>query len=309
MMNNFLSVEDVTDVKALVTEAIQLKKNPYTPKVGEGKTIGLIFFNPSLRTRMSSQKAAQNLGMNAIVMEVTSQGWQLEFEDGAVMNGGTQEHIKDAVQTISQYVDLIGVRTFAGLKDRDEDYQEVVLQQFVKYSDVPIISLESATLHPLQSLADLITIEEQHIEKPKVVLTWAPHPRPLPQAVANSFLEWITKINAEVTLACPEGFELADKFTNGLPISHSQEKAFEGADFIYAKNWSSYTNYGRIAPDLPWAIDKRKMGMTNNAKFMHCLPVRRNVVVTDEVLDHSLVYQQAKNRIFSAQAVFKNLLK
>ncbi len=307
-MNNFLSVNDVTDVSALVKEAIQLKSNPFTPNVAPSKTLGLVFFNPSLRTRMSSQKAAQNLGMNVIVMDVNQSGWKLEFGDGVVMDGGTQEHVKDAVKTMSQYVDILGVRTFPGLVDREKDYQEEVLQQFVKHAEVPIVSLESATLHPLQSLADLITIAEKKIERPKIVLSWAPHPKPLPQAVANSFLEWVKLTNAEVTLACPEGFELAEQYTDGVKIQHDQQEAMKGADFVYTKNWSSYADYGAIAPELPWTINKEKMALTNNGSFMHCLPMRRNVVATDEVIDESLVYEQALNRVFSAQVVLKRLL-
>ncbi len=307
-MKNFISAGDVTNVDALVEEAIKIKAKPFTPEIGHGKTLGLLFFNPSLRTRMSSQKAAQNLGMNTIVMDVSSQGWQLEFEDGAVMNGSSQEHIKDAVQTMSQYVDVLGVRTFAGLKNREEDYQELVLKQFLKYSDIPIISLESATLHPLQSLADLITIKEQNIIKPKVVLSWSAHPKPLPQAVANSFLEWVRLTDASVTLTCPNGFELAPQYCEGITIVNDQYEAFKGADVVYAKNWSSYSDYGKIAPDALWTINKDKMDLTNNAHFMHCLPVRRNVVASDAVLDSSIIYQQAKNRIYSAQTVIRNLI-
>ncbi|MBL6448059.1 N-acetylornithine carbamoyltransferase [Fulvivirga sp. 29W222] len=309
-MQQFLSVSDSEDPGSLVKKALALKKDPFGNQIGKNKTLGLVFFNPSLRTRMSTQKAAMNLGMNVMVMNIDKDGWKIETHDGAIMDGDNQEHIKDAARVMSQYVDVLGVRTFPALKSREEDYSENVINQFVKHSEVPIISLESATRHPLQSLADLITIEELGIKKPKVVLSWAPHPRILPQAVSNSFLEWIKITDAEVTLACPEGYELDDQFIDGVTICHDQDKAFEGADIIYAKNWSSYHHYGqRLEVKQDWTITSDKMALTNNGKFMHCLPIRRNVVATDEVIDHSIVYQQAKNREFSAQVVLLEILE
>ncbi len=309
-MKNFTSVHDAEDIPKLVEEAIRLKADPLQSRIGHNKTLGLIFFNPSLRTRLSAQKAGYNLGMNVIVMNVDKDGWKIEFEDGAVMNGDSQEHIRDAVKVISSYVDVLGVRTFPELQSREDDYSEKVLRQFMEYSEVPVISLESATLHPLQSLADLVTIEEYLIKKPKVVLSWAPHPKALPQAVPNSFLQWIKKTDAHVVLTCPKGYELADEFMNGVEVIHDQYEAFEKADFIYAKNWSGYHDYGKILPvEEDWTITKDKMDVTRQGKFMHCLPIRRNVVATDEVIDHSIVYQQAKNRECSAQAVLKNILE
>lgn len=309
-MQQFLSVSDPEDPGSLVKKALALKKDPFGNQIGRNKTLGLVFFNPSLRTRMSTQKAAMNLGMNVMVMNIDKDGWKIETQDGAIMDGDNQEHIKDAARVMSQYVDILGVRTFPALKNREEDYSEHVINQFVKHSGVPIISLESATRHPLQSLADLITIEETGIKKPKVVLSWAPHPRTLPQAVPNSFLEWIKTTDAEITLACPEGYELDDQFIDGVTISHDQHKAFEGADIIYAKNWSSYHHYGqRLEVKNDWTITSEKMALTNKGKFMHCLPIRRNVVATDDVIDNSIVYQQAKNREFSAQVVLQEILE
>lgn len=311
-MKQFLSVNDVTNIDALVKEGLGLKQAPFIyQNIGKNKTMGMIFFNPSLRTRLSTQKAAMNLGMSVIVMNINQEGWQIEFEDGAVMNGDKQEHIKEAVAVVSQYCDILGVRTFANLTDRDKDYKEEVLQKFVQYSSVPIISLESATKHPLQSLADLLLIEEHKtIEKPKVILTWAPHPRALPQAVPNSFVEWMKEANVDLTVACPEGYILEESLMEGVKITHDQEAAFENADFIYAKNWSSYENYGKIiSQDTSWTVDQQKMNLTNNAKFMHCLPIRRNVIATDEVIDNSKVIELAENRVFAAQAVIKKMLE
>lgn len=309
-MKNFTSVSDINDVESLVNEAIALKKDPVNLSIGSGKTLGLLFFNPSLRTRLSSQKAAYNLGMNVMTLNIDEDGWKIEFEDGAVMDQGSQEHIKDAVQVISQYCDILGVRTFAGLKNRKDDYQEKVLSSFIAHATIPVISLESATLHPLQSLADLITIKEQSIVWPKVAVSWAPHPRPLPQAVVNSFLEWIMKTDAEVVLTHPQGYELSEKFTRGVTINYNQEEALAGADFVYTKNWSAYESYGqKISEDPAWTITMDKMKLTNNGRFMHCLPVRRNVIATDEVIDNSLVIKQAENRIYAAQIVLKKLLE
>ncbi|MEX2335914.1 MAG: N-acetylornithine carbamoyltransferase [Fulvivirga sp.] len=309
-MKQFLSVSDPEDPGSLVKKALAIKNNPFRNQIGKNKTLGLIFFNPSLRTRMSTQKAAFNLGMNVMVMNVDKDGWKIEFEDGAVMNGDSQEHIKDAARVMSQYVDILGVRTFPFLQDREEDYKESIITQFVQHSEVPVVSLESATRHPLQSLADLITIEELGIKRPKVVLSWAPHPRILPQAVSNSFLEWIKTTNAEVTLACPKGYELADEFINGIKVNNNQQDAFKDADVIYAKNWSSYKHYGQsleVADD--WTITTEKMDLTNRGRFMHCLPIRRNVVAADEVIDNSIVYQQAKNREYAAQVVLQEILE
>jgi len=309
-MNNFTSVSDVDNIPGLIQQVLEIKKTSASTSFGKSKTLGLVFFNPSLRTRLSTEKAAKNLGMDVIVMNIDADAWNIEFADGAVMDGNTQEHITDAVRVISGYCDLLGVRTFAGLEDQQEDYQEQVLNKFVSHSSVPVISLESATRHPLQSLADMATIAESSIKTPKVVLSWAPHPKKLPQAVANSFLEWIVHIDAEITLAHPEGYELSPIFTKGVTINHNQEKAFVGADFVYAKNWSSFTHYGQTPPVQDnWTITEEKMNHTNKGRFMHCLPIRRNVVATDEVIDHSLVYNQAKNREYAAQAVLQNLLE
>ncbi|MEO1259084.1 MAG: N-acetylornithine carbamoyltransferase [Bacteroidota bacterium] len=312
-MQHFRSVNDVDNIQALLRKAMNAKAAPMkNSQLGKGKTIVLLFFNPSLRTRLSTQKAAQNLGMNVITMNA-GQSWQLEFEDGAVMNLDRAEHVKEAARVISQYADILGIRTFPTLKDQERDYGEFVLNQFVKYATVPIVNLESATLHPLQSLTDWLTIVEQKkTAAPKVVLTWAPHPRPLPQAVANSLVEWLKKTDVELVITHPQGYELAPTFAEGCQIEFDQKKAFAGADFIYAKNWSSYFNYGnKPEVELDWRITSEKMALTNSAKFMHCLPVRRNVVVEDAVIDspNSLVIQQAANREFAAQAVLESLLK
>lgn len=314
-MKFFTSVTDVKNIDALVQDALALKKNPYAyPQLGKNKTIGLIFMNPSLRTRLSTQKAAMNLGMNVMVMNIDKEGWALEMEEGAVMNGTTVEHIKDAAAVMGQYCDVIGIRCFPGLKSKEDDYSENVLQKFKMYCNVPIVSLESATLHPLQSLADVITIREEWKEKrkPKVVLTWAPHIKPLPQAVSNSFSEWMCKADVDFTITHPREYELNTKFTNGAKISYDQQEALQNADFIYVKNWSAYKDYGKIlCTDSSWMLTNEKLKITNNAKVMHCLPVRRNVELSDEILDgaNSLVQKQAFNRLFSAQAVLKNILE
>lgn len=313
-MRHFTSAADAGDVRQLVQEALALKKAPWSAgHIGKRKTIGLIFFNPSLRTRLSTQKAAFHLGMNVIVMNIDNDGWKIETADGAVMDSDKAEHIKDAVAVISQYVDLLGVRSFPSLTDRQADYADHTLQQFIRYSSVPIVSLESAIRHPLQSLADLMTIEEyRQTERPKVVLTWAPHPKALPQAVPNSFAEWMLAAGVDLTIAHPEGYELDEQFTKGAHITHNPAEAFEGADFIYAKNWSSFHQYGQIlSKDRSWTVSAERMALTNQAHFMHCLPVRRNVVVTDPVIDspRSLILQQANNRTFAAQAVLKRLLE
>ncbi len=313
-MKQFISVKDVPDVPALVKRALEIKNHPMQQngdRPGNGKTLVLLFFNPSLRTRLSTEKAGRNLGMQVITMNA-AEGWKLEYEDGAVMIGDAAEHVKEAAAVISQYADIIGIRSFPSLKNREEDYAEKVLNQFARYASVPIVNLESATLHPLQSLTDLVTIEEyKKTARPKVVLSWAPHPRALPQAVPNSFVEWMKAGNVDLVVTHPEGYELAPGFMEGVRVEYNQEKAFEGADFVYAKNWSSYTHYGQIlSQDPAWTISSRQMSLTNHAKFMHCLPVRRNVVVEDEVLDHpdSIVIPQAGNREFAAQAVLERLI-
>ncbi|MBX2871921.1 MAG: N-acetylornithine carbamoyltransferase [Saprospiraceae bacterium] len=311
-MKNFESVADASQLGALIKKGIDLKADPLQAEaLGKGKTLVLLFFNPSLRTRLSTEKAGINLGMSVINMNA-GQGWQLEFEDGKIMNMDKAEHIREAAAVISQYADIIGIRTFPSLTDRERDYADFILHQFMRYASVPIISLESAIRHPLQSLADLITIEEHKTKaRPKVVLSWAPHPRALPQAVSNSFLEWVNRTDVELVITHPEGYELAPQFTQGIPITHKQEEAFEGADFIYTKNWSSFNSYGKILSQDPnWMITPEKMALTDNGKFMHCLPVRRNVVVADGVLNSeaSLVIHQANNRTFAAQAVLHEIL-
>ncbi len=311
-MKQFTTVKDVDDVMGLVVLARQLKSDPFSNKdLGKNKTLGLLFFNPSLRTRLSTQKAAQNLGMDVMVLNVNGDSWAIEMHDGIVMDAGSQEHIKEAAGVISQYCDIIGIRTFPSLKDKREDYSEYILKKFLQNATVPVVSLESATLHPLQSLADLLTISESKIVKPKIAITWAPHPKALPQAVVNSFCEWIGQTEADVILTHPKGFELSDVYTSNITICYDQNEALKGADFVYAKNWSSYNDYGQIGCGLNnWAITKAKMELTNNGKFMHCLPLRRNVVATDEVLDssQSIVLEQANNRTFAAQAVLYKML-
>ena len=316
-MKNYLSIHDLPSIKETVAEAISLKKNPLQfQDLGKNKTIGLLFFNNSLRTRLSTQKAALNLGMEPIVMNFGSEGWQLEFEDGTLMDQGKSEHIKEAAQVISQYCDVIAIRAFAGLQDKGKDEAEEVLESFKKYATVPILNMESSVGHPLQALADAITIEEHKPakEKIKVVLSWAPHPRALPHAVGNSFAEMVLahEDDFDFVIAHPEGYELDPNKTKGAQIEYDQKKAFEGADFIYTKNWSSYKDYGKVAcKDSSWIITADKMALTDRAKFMHCLPVRRNVVVADEVLDSdtSIVIEQANNRTFSAQIVLKKIIE
>lgn len=312
-MKNFTSVNDIVDLKQALDFASDIKKNRFAYKSsGENKTLILLFFNPSLRTRISTQKAAMNLGMNTIVLNVNEDNWQLESELGVVMDSNKPEHLLEAVPVIGKYCDIIGVRAFAGLKDREADYSERILNQFINYAGVPVISMEGSTRHPLQSYADLLTIEEYKTkERPKVVLTWAPHPNALPQAVTNSFVEWMRKTDYEFVITHPEGYELSSDFTGNMEVEYDQGKAFRDADFIYAKNWSSYTSYGKIlSRDTGWMITEEKMALTNNARFMHCLPVRRNIVVTDGVLDgpSSIVAEQAANREITAQAVLKMIL-
>ena len=313
-MRHFTSVNDVPDLKKALEVAFDVKKNPYAyTHLGRNKTMVLIFFNSSLRTRLSTQKAAMNLGMNTMVLNVNDDGWQLETELGVVMDGDKPEHLREAVPVIGSYCDIIGVRSFARFRSREEDYGEKILNQFIDYAGVPVVSMEAATRHPLQSFADLMTIEElKDRERPKVVLTWAPHPRALPQAVPNSFIEWMVRAGYEMVVTHPEGYELAPEFMQGLPVEYDQEKAFRDADFIYAKNWASYTSYGQIlSKEKSWTVDSSKMALTRNAKFMHCLPVRRNMIVTDEVIDSqaSVVIQEAANREWSAMAVLKMILE
>ena len=312
-MKKFTSVQDVPDLPDWLALARKVKAQPFDfQKYGKNKTLGLVFLNPSLRTRLSTQKAAQNLGMQVMVMNMQQDGWAIEMEDGTVMDGGTQEHIREAAGVLSQYCDIIGLRTFPGLKNREEDYAEKVLTKFIQNATVPVLSLESATRHPLQSFADLLTIEEfKNKPKPKVVLTWAPHPRALPQAVPNSFVEWMKKAEVDLTITHPEGWELAPEFAEGVPVNHNQDVALEGADFVYVKNWSAYREYGKTGLELhSWMITPEKMQLTNQAKLMHCLPVRRNVVVADAVLDspQSIVLQQANNRTYTAQTVLLKML-
>ncbi|MEM7368876.1 MAG: N-acetylornithine carbamoyltransferase [Bacteroidota bacterium] len=313
-MKHFTSVQDVPDLTQFLNMARDVQTHPHHwPNIGKEKTLGLIFFNSSLRTRLSTQKAAINLGLSCIVMNVGSDAWKLEFEDGTVMNLDRAEHIKDAAAVMGAYCDIIGVRAFAGLTDKELDYQEHILEAFKQYAGVPIVSLESATRHPLQSLADLITIRS-HFPKgrPKVVLSWAPHPKALPQAVGNSFLEWMKEAEVDLVLTHPPGYELAETFAGGVELVYDQRKAFEGADIVYAKNWSSYQSYGQVlSQDMNWTITPEKMALTNQAKFMHCLPVRRNVVVADAVIDspESLVIEQARNRVVSVQTVLLELLR
>ena len=313
-MKNFLNVHDVTDVEQLAKDAIALKQHPFKHKqLGENKTMVLLFLNSSLRTRISTQKAAQSLGMNTIVLNLGQDSWQMEYEDGAIMNGTTAEHIKEGAAVISEYADIIGIRAFPTLTDKERDYTEYVLHKFLENVKLPVINMESATVHPLQSLTDLMTIRE-HTTKanPKVVLSWAPHIKPLPQCVANSFAEWMNKSEVEFFITHPEGYELNEQFSGNAKIIYNQDEAFENADFIYAKNWSAYNDYGKIIGEhTDWLITDKKMQLTNNAKFMHCLPTRRNIEIADDVLDsdYSLVIKQAANREFAAQIVLKSILE
>ncbi len=318
-MKQFISVNDVTDINALAAKALAYKSNPLSDKqLGADKRIGLLFLNPSLRTRLSTQIAAKNLGMEAIVFNVDKEGWALEFEEGAIMSGNTVEHVKDAAPILGQYFDILCIRTFPSLKNRDDDYSEMFINQFIKYAGVPVVSLESATLHPLQSLTDVITITESLrmnpvAGKPRIVLSWAPHIKPLPQCVANSFAQWINAWGeADFVITHPQDYELAEQFTQGATITHDQDAALEGADFVYVKNWSTFTDYGKVYENDPeWMLTEEKLKTTRNARVMHCLPVRRNVELSDEVLDsaHSLVTRQAGNRVWAAQAVLSEIIK
>jgi N-succinyl-L-ornithine transcarbamylase len=317
-LKNFLSVNDIDGpIDEWIEKALAFKKEPFkSVSKGKGKRLGLLFMNPSMRTRLSTQIAAQNLGMEAIVFNAGSDGWQLEYEDGAVMNGTTVEHVKDAAPILGSYFDILGIRTFPSLKNREEDYAEKVINQFVQHAGIPVISLESATVHPLQSFTDLITIAEEllinKIERPKVVLTWAPHVKALPQCVANSFAEWMNIWDkAHFVITHPEGYNLDPKFVQNAKVTFDQDAALENANFVYVKNWSSYEDYGKILPlNEDWMLTNSKLRKSNNAKIMHCLPVRRNVELSDEILDgpNSLITRQASNRVWAAQTVLNDLL-
>ena len=315
-IEKIVTVSDVGNLENALKKAMKMKKHPFDYKIfGEDKTMLLVFFNSSLRTRLSTQKAALNLGMNVMVLDINQGAWKLETERGVVMDGDKSEHILEAIPVMGSYCDIIGVRSFAGLQNREDDYSEKILNQFIKYSGRPVISMESATRHPMQAFADLITINEyKKTERPKIVMSWAPHPKALPQAVPNSFAEWILAAGYELVITQPRGYELDPAITKGAKIEYDQEKAFKGADFIYGKNWSAYEepNYGKvICTDRDWTIDSSKMAMTNNAYFMHCLPVRRNMIVTDDVIEskNSLVIPEAANRVVSAQTVIEQILE
>ncbi|MDA7711119.1 N-acetylornithine carbamoyltransferase [Flavobacteriaceae bacterium] len=312
-MNHFITLNDLPQLDTAVAAAIAMKKNPYGAEdLGRRKTLGMLFFNPSLRTRLSTQKAAQQLGIKTMVMNFSNEAWALEFEDGTQMSGLRSEHVKEAAQVVSQYCDMVAIRAFASLSDKKNDEAEIVLNSFAKYASIPVINMESATAHPLQALADAITItEHQKKKRPKVVLTWAPHPKALPHAVGNSFTRMMHRMDADFVIAQPKGQELNPEITKDTPLFYNQEEALEGADFVYTKNWCSYSDYGKILTTASdWMLTPEKMKLTNDAKFMHCLPIRRNIVVADGVLDHpnSLVIEQANNRTFAAQVVLHNFL-
>ena len=315
-MKYFQHVEDIGDLKAAVNEALEVKANRFAYKhLGENKTLMMIFFNSSLRTRLSTQKAAMNLGMNVIVLDVNQGAWKLETERGVIMDGDKPEHLLEAIPVMGCYCDVIGVRSFARFENKTDDYEEKILNQFIKYSGRPVFAMETATVHPLQSFADLITIEEhKRVERPKVVLTWAPHPNALPQAVPNSFAEWMNAANYDFVITHPHGYELDPRFVGNARVEYDQDKALAGADFVYAKNWSAYAdpNYGKVlSTDRSWTITTEKMALTNNGFFMHCLPVRRNMIVSDDVIEsaNSLVIPEAANREISAQVVLKRILE
>ncbi|HBG24356.1 MAG: acetylornithine carbamoyltransferase [Bacteroidetes bacterium GWF2_41_61] len=315
-MKKFTCVNDIGPLDRALELAKEVKTAPFADSaLGHNKTLLMIFFNSSLRTRLSTQKAAMNLGMNVIVLDINQGAWKLETERGVIMDGDKPEHILEAIPVMGSYCDIIGVRAFAGLQNKTEDYNETVINQFIEYSGRPVFSMEAATRHPLQSFADLITIEEyKTVKRPKVVLTWAPHPKALPQAVANSFAEWMNRSDYEFVITHPKGYELSEDFVGNAKVEYDNLKAFEGADFIYAKNWSSFNDatYGQILNiDRSWMVDSAKMQLTNNAKFMHCLPVRRNMIVSDDVIEGagSIVVPQAANRVVSAQVVIREMLK
>lgn len=315
-MKKFLGVQDIGNLNDAVAEALEVKRHRFAYKhLGQDKTLLMIFFNNSLRTRLSTQKAAMNLGMNVMVLDVNQGAWKLETERGVVMDGDKSEHLLEAIPVMGSFCDLIGVRSFARYESKEDDYSEKILQQFIRYSGKPVFSMESATVHPLQAFADLITIEEhKRTQRPKVVLTWAPHPKALPQAVPNSFAQWMNATDYDFVITHPHGYELASEFAGNAPVEYNQDKALEGADFVYAKNWAAYSgdNYGKIlCQDRSWTIDDRKMSLTNDGYFMHCLPVRRNMIVTDSVIEspNSLVIPEAANREISAEVVIKRFLE
>ena len=315
-MKKFLGVQDIGNLHDAVVEALEVKRHRFAYKhLGQDKTLLMIFFNNSLRTRLSTQKAAMNLGMNVMVLDVNQGAWKLETERGVVMDGDKSEHLLEAIPVMGSFCDLIGVRSFARYESKEDDYSEKILQQFIRYSGKPVFSMESATVHPLQAFADLITIEEhKRTQRPKVVLTWAPHPKALPQAVPNSFAQWMNATDYDFVITHPHGYELASEFAGNAPVEYNQDKALEGADFVYAKNWAAYSgdNYGKIVcQDRAWTIDDRKMSLTNDGYFMHCLPVRRNMIVTDSVIEspNSLVIPEAANREISAEVVIKRFLE
>src|SRR5574344_2257122 len=315
-MKHYTNVNDLGDLQQAVKESLEIKKNRFAYKhIGENKTLLMVFFNSSLRTRLSTQKAGMNLGMNTIVLDVNQGAWKLETERGVIMDSDKPEHLLEAIPVMGSYCDLIGVRSFAGLENKKFDYEETILNQFIKYSGKPVFSMESATCHPLQAFADLITIEQyKENTRPKVVLTWAPHPKALPQAVPNSFADFMNAADVDFVITQPKGYELAEQFVRGAKVEYDQNKAFEGADFIYAKNWSAYSepNYGKVlSTDRSWTVDSAKMALTNNAYFMHCLPVRRNMIVTDQVIESpaSIVIPEAANREISATVILKRLLE
>lgn len=326
-MKQFISAHDVQNIPALIRKALDYKANPWKDEtLGKRKRIGCLFLNPSMRTRLSTQVAAQQLGMETVIFNVGNDGWSLEFEEGAIMNGATVEHVKDAAPIMGNYFDILAIRTFPGLKDREADYGEHIIKQFIQYAGIPVLSLESATLHPLQSLTDLVTISESwnatnnalaetkvQLPKPKVVLTWAPHVKALPQCVANSFAQWVNAWGeANFVITHPKGYELAEEFTQGATIEYDQEKALKDADFVYVKNWSAYSPYGSLPPfGGDWMLTNEKIGQTCHAKVMHCLPVRRNIELSDEILDgpNSIITQEASNRVWAAQAVISSLLQ
>ncbi len=315
-MKKFICVADIGPLDAAVKEALEVKANKFGyTELGRNKTLLMLFFNSSLRTRLSTQKAAMNLGMNVMVLDVNQGAWKLETERGVIMDGDKAEHLLEAIPVMASYCDIIGVRAFAGLTDKKADYEEQVISQFLNYAGCPVFSMEAATRHPLQSFADLITIEEfKTVERPKVVMTWAPHPKALPQAVPNSFAEWMNATDYDFVITHPEGYELDPSFVGSAHVEYDQKKAFEGAHFIYAKNWSAYAdpNYGKVlSTDKTWTVDAEKMALTDNAFFMHCLPVRRNMIVTDEVIEseRSIVIPEAANREISAQTVLKKMLE
>lgn len=315
-MKTYTNVKDLGDLNVAIKEALEIKKNRFAyKKLGENKTLLMVFFNSSLRTRLSTQKAGMNLSMNTMVLDINQGAWKLETERGVIMDGDKSEHILEAIPVMGSYCDIIGVRAFAQFENKEDDYQEKILNQFIKYSGKPVFSMEAATGHPLQAFADLITIEEyKKTARPKVVLTWAPHPKALPQAVPNSFADFMNEADVDFVITHPEGYELDSKFVRGAKVEYDQDKALAGADFVYAKNWAAYTdpNYGKIlSKDMSWTVTSEKMALTNNAYFMHCLPVRRNMIVSDDVIEspQSIVIQEAANREISAQTVIKRMLE